>query len=372
MSITLSTTEQVLAINMMNTIGVRLVGWYDNVNGNNADVHVKLQACSQGTSYVGTNKNYNLIVGSSGTGTISFADTLPQDTWVDVASLAQTYSGGSQVSTSGTIWTYVYGSTSVETSDVYLPTFITPPADLTVTVDSINKQSISAEVTITNWGGGCDAASRYKELKVSRNSNMTNAKYVREYGDLLTSDLTVDNEASGDSTWQLLNNGRYYYQAIATNGTSTSSTSPVEFITKLQPIIPGTAYVSSTKATIEYMSLIDGGAFPKQLECSVDGGQTWSIVATPPSDQVVNSQFTLSGLTPNTSYTVKLKTVAGAQSETIEIEFTTTGEAAESGLYGSDNDEAHKITEYYVSVNNAAARAIKIYGSVGGKTKRIY
>ena len=372
MSITLTTSPQVLATNLANTIGVRLVGWYSDVSGNSATVHMTLQANSQGTTYTGTNKTYSLILGSAATGTVSFASTLPQDTWVDVASLTQSYSGGARVSTSGTIWTYVFGSTSVETSDVFLPAFITPPSGLAVSVTDTGDQSITANVSLTSWGNAGDANTRFKEFSVSRSSDMANTKYGKVYGNDLSTSFTINNSSSGDSSWDLLNNGRYYYRAVASNGSASTSTNATEFITALTGATTTLAAVTGSTATFSYSLPVDGGAFQRNIECSLDNGSTWSIVATPTSGQAVESAFTISGLTKSTSYTAKIRTVAGTQSVVVDIPFTTTDQSDSFGLYGSDNNVAKKITKYYVPVNNVAASVVKIYGSEGGVAKRIY
>ena len=161
---TLTTSPQEVGRNTSVTVGARLLAWYSNASTTNALVHLKLQAISQGTAYVGTNKNYQLILGSTDTGTVTNpGDVYTQDTWVDVREITQTVNFNTTVSVAGKIWTYVYGDAWVTGNTVTMPSLYVAPTKPTISaipgVSSVivtygtTSFGVPTSGTVTLYGG---------------------------------------------------------------------------------------------------------------------------------------------------------------------------------------------------------------------------
>lgn len=370
---TLTTVPTEVGSNLSTTVGCRLLAWYTNSGTSGATAHLKLQAISQGITYTGTNKDYEMTLGTNATGTVAWADApLNADTWYDVAEITLWMGSGTTVSASGKVWTYVYGDAWITGVSLTMPVFATAPTGLAVTNLTPGTDSFTGTVSVTGWGGAGDATTRFRELQVwtyDPSGLRTPRRYKSVLGNDLSGSITVDNNSSGTLT--IAPNTRYTIGIYATNGTYNTGSQRVGNYVTLAPVATMSLdSVTDTTATIDYSVAADGGFYSKDLEYSLDGGSTWTTAATIVGSTATTGSFTITGLTEETAYTLKsrITTTAGSSNNT-DVTFTTEGGQR---FYGSVNGTTKRIIKLYGSVNGTTKEITKVYGSVNGSTKRIF
>lgn len=363
-----------VGVNLSTTVGSRILAWYTNSGPTGATAHLKLQAISQGLTYTGTNKDYQLVLGSVDTGTVQWSYApLNYDTWYDVAEITLWMGGGSTVNSWSKLWTYVYGDNWIRDVPLTMPVFATAPTGLSISNLQPSTDSFTATVSVTGWGGAGDATTRHRELQCwTYNSTTLTQPYRFEpvFGDTLSSTITVSNTSHGTGL-TIAPNTRYTIGIYANNGTyNTGSQRVGDYVTLALPATLSVSFVTDTTATIDYSIPADGGFYSKLLEYSLDGGTTWQSATTVSGSGAVTGSFTITGLAEDTAYTLKsrIKTTAGI-SNNADVTFTT---EAGQRLYGSVNGETKRITKLYGSVNGETKEITKLYGSVNGETKRIF
>lgn len=263
---------------------------------------------------------------------------------------------------------YLGGSGNVQ---ITLPTTATAPTGLAVSNAQKYQNSFAATVSVTGWGGAGDANSRYRELQVwtyNASSLVEPRKYQKATGNTMSSVITVDNN-SGYGTLTIVPNTMYTIGMFASNGTYNTSSQRVGDWTTLPPTpsLSNTS-VTTTSAGFSYSVPNQGGKYNMAVKYQIDGGSKVSVTTLSGSG-TKSGNFTVSGLTPNTSHTivVSLTTDIG-EVVSNTVSFTT---LPNFKLYGSVNNKTKKITKMYCSVNGKTKLVKKLYGSVGGKTKRI-
>ena len=370
---TLTTTPTEVGSNLSVTVGCRILAWYSGANTTGATAHLKLQARSQGVTYTGTNKDYELNLGDVRTGTVSWPDSpLNADTWYDVAEITKWMGSGTTAECSGKVWTYIYGDAWITGVYVTMPTFATAPTGLAAANLTPGTDGFTATVSVTGWGGAGDATTRYRELQVwtyNASSFSEPRRYQAVYGNDLSGSITADNNSSGSLT--ITPNTRYTIGLYATNGTYNTGSQRVGNYATLAPAYTASVdSVTATSATISWSTQADGGFYAKTLEYSIDGGTTWQTATTVVSGDAATGTFVITNLTPEISYTVNTRVTTSAGSTTgSDVSFATD---ADVKLYGSVNGATKRITKLYGSVNGTTKRITKLYGSVNGETKRIF
>lgn len=365
---TLTTSPQEIVNNTSNTIATRLFAWYSDQSGNDATVHLKLQACSQGIQYTGTNKTYAMTCGSTDTGAVSWSYApLNANQWYDVAEITYRASGGSQIHCRGSVWSYVYGDSVCETWDVYLPQFYTPPTGLGINNIVPGSESFTANVYISGWGQNSGGA-KYRELQVWTTGMLEPRRYQAASGDSLSGNITTNNSSSGSLT--ICGNTEYALGAYADNGNvNTGSQYMGNYVTLAYAPTLSVDAVGDKSVTIAYSTQSDGGKYTKNIQYSLDNGTTWTTGATVSSGSATTDIFTISGLNDDTSYTLKCRvsTTAGVSNGT-DVAFKT---LASCKMYGSVSGKTKQIKKLYCSVSGKTKQVKKLYASVAGKTKRI-
>lgn len=372
---TLTTSPQEVGRNTSSTIGARLLAWYTNAGSSNAVVHLKLQAISQGTTYVGTNKDYELTLDSTATGTISWPDTIPQDTWIDVREITQTIAYGRTVNVTGKVWSYVYGDVWVSGNTVTLNSPYVAPTKPTVSAVADSATQISITYGTTSFG-----------------NPSTGTVYL--YGGTSAAPTTqiTSKTTTGNSTYTytgLSPNTTYYFRARANNGqlnssysTEVSATTPsaralygsvsgqTKAITKLYgPVEKMTDFTPSTTDSYGLIQSFDKQTFLSKMESdhpdlllkpTVAGGSLRLICAS------------LGG-----TYAYQLALRDSAQQIITFLTYNT----ANTELYGftltpASSTTAGKIAYILFASQvygaNGTKEITKLYGSVGGVTKRIF
>lgn len=371
---TLTTSAQEVGRNTGPTVGARLLAWYSNQSGNSAVVHLKLQAISQGLTYTGTNKDYELYLDQTGTGVVSWPYApLPADTWVDVREITQSVGGGSTVNVSGKVWTYLYDDAWISGNTVTLPTFSTPPTGLAISNLTPGVESFNADVSVTSWGTNVGTL-KYLELQCWTKGMNQPRRYQTNTTGILSTNITVDNDGAYTQAYGPLiitGNTEYTIGAYATNGNAnTGSVNMGDAVTLAYPANLSDIILTDTSVEIDYAIRSDGGKYAKTYEYSLDGGDTWETFATVSTGSATSGSFTLTDLEPGVDYTIKhrVTTTAGVSAGT-DLTFAI---PLKNKFYGSVGGEATRVNKVYGSVNGETKEIKKLYMSVGGFTKRIY
>lgn len=367
---TLTTSPQVIGKNEGGTIRTYLYGWYDGQSGNNCTVHTRLTVVNTGATYTGTNKSYAIRLGSydSGVQSWSYQPLNPNQEYT-VAEASQGYSGGAQISANALFWSYVYGSADIAslTTNWYVPTFVSPPTGLTVSVNEAYTNGAKLNVSISSYGNPSTASGRYIEGAILSTNSYGNP-YKRTVATAVTSSaVTITNDSSTGGNLTIQPNTQYYYGGYADNTQAHVNTITGQFVTLAEAATVTLNSVTGRTATFNYSVGADGGQYDRKLEYSLDG-VTWTTAATITTGSAETGTFTITGLDGNTSYTLKsrIKTTAGISNDT-DVSFTTL-----HLLYGSVGDTAKGINKLYGSVGGQTKEITKLYGSVGGVTKRIF
>ena len=370
---TLTTSAQEVGRNTTPTVGARLLAWYTNASGNSAMVHLKLQAISQGLTYTGTNKDYELYLDNTGTGVVSWSYApLPADTWVDVAEITQYVTGGSTVWVSGKVWTYLYDDAWIQGNTVTMPTLSTAATGLAISDLTAGTESFTATVSITGWGTN-PGTSRYLELQCRSNGITSPGRYKTHVGNELSATITVDNNGSYWSTGPITitGNTEYTIGAYATNGNAnTGAVNMGKAVTLAYPAYLQPAITSDTTATVYYSTRADGGKYSKTYEYSIDNGTTWTTFATVADGSASSGSFNITGLEPGVYGVIKhrVTTTAGTTNGTDALVCV----PIKNKFYGSVNGEAARIGKMYGSVNGLTKKVDIIYASDDGGAVRIY
>ena len=372
---TLTPTPTQVAINTVNTMAVRLYAWYTE-SGGTYTAHLRLDAMCQGMAYTGTNKNYRLIFQNADTGTVSWPDSLNADTWYTISELTQTMTPGDTYYGRGIVWTYQFGETyapgpsSVDNVALTMPG--SSPTGLALSDIIPGTDGFTGTVSVTGWGTGGTTAGRHKELSVCTSNTPDQRKKVKVYEDTLSTTITVDNTATlyDGAIFTITPNTTYYLTMWASNGASgTGNSSFTQVVTKAGAPTVSLDSVTDTTAIINYSTTADGGVYTKTIEYSLDGA-TWTTGATITGGSASSGSFTITGLTPQTAYSVQTRTRTTAGS----IAGPTLSVTTESDvkLYGSVGGQTKQIRKLYGSVNGQTKEIKKLYGSVSGQTRLIY
>lgn len=121
---------------------------------------------------------------------------------------------------------------------------------------------------------------------------------------------------TGNTTFthnNLTPNTRYYYKCSANNSVLTgTSSSDVAVVTRPAG---GTASISSyntTSITVAYTVNADGGFYDKTLQYTINGGTSYTAAATISGASASSGTFTISGLTPGTTYNIGIRVATTA------------------------------------------------------------
>lgn len=326
----------------------------DTVTLTNLNIHLEPSQQSWGTS------PWSFTVGNSTTSTTISAPP------TDVALNSYSFSVSPSQTSASVSWQSPENSGSFTVS---FPARVTPPTGLALSNVIRGVRSFSAQVSVTGWGGAGSSSTRYREFQVWTLGFVEPRRYQAVYGDSLSSRITVDNTSTG-GTLVLEPNTRYTLGAYATNGTyNTGSQNFGEYTTLPEAATLSFVSTDGETATFSYETQADGGGYDKNIEYSIDGGNTWITAVTLTGGSAQSGEFTVTGLQPGTSYTLITRTRTQAGSTTgEEIEFV----ASVLSGYGSVGNIARKIYRAYGSVNGRTKTITGGYRSVGGLTKKMF
>lgn len=206
----------------------------------------------------------------------------------------------------------------------------------------------SSTVGVLSIGTGNDWESLY-----------TNPTYQKDFGGGTTGTLSVLFE-------NVTSNKKFNANAAIIGGGLAEISGIVD--STLPAPAPTVTFLSQTptSATFAYSTPADGGYYAKNIQYSLDNGSTWNTGATVTSGSASTGEFTISNLTPDTNYTMKVRTQTTAgETEGESVSFYVEGEKPPKKFFGSVNGHAEQLNTLYGSSNNEARILDKLYGSAG-------
>lgn len=189
------------------------------------------------------------------------------------------------------------------------------------------------------------------------------------YGGTSSSPTTqlTSKTSTGTSSYthsSLTANKRYYYRARAYNGKVYSDYSTeVSVYTKAAAPTISVSGVTAKTVTIAYSTSADGGAYYKYIDYSLDG-TNWTQGAAITTSSATSGTFTITGLAPDTSYTIRTKIRTTAAGDTSGPTVTASTKPA---LYGSVSGQAKLVEKFYGSANALGNPPLK-----GNTTQQTY
>lgn len=152
------------------------------------------------------------------------------------------------------------------------------------------------------------------------------------------------------------------------NGTASNEiTYNLAFDPSLPPA-PDMTFNSATKNTIKMNYSAGTNGLSVSVQYKPDSG-SWTTIQTSSSD--MSGTFTISGLIPNSSHSIAIRSHTGSGDVSGPTRTASTTDTP-AKLYGSVGGTRKRIKELYCSVNGARKRVKKVYGSVNGQRKLIY
>lgn len=365
--VTLTTSPQVIGEHT-GTQHTRLYAWYDGQSGNSCTVHFKLTVVYEGITYTGTNKQRCLRYDGYDSGTIAYGDApLNANQEYKVMEGSRSYNGGSTVNASALYWSYVYGSSDIGNSQATVPNFA--PTGLGIDTITRGIESFTARVYLSGWGRNSGTGQKYRELQVWTKGMSEPRRYQPQFGNDLSGTITCGNSSSGSLT--IRGNMMYTLGAYASNGdVSTGSQNMGDYTTRAYAPTLSVNTLGENSVVIAYSTPADGGKYAKSVQYSLDGGSTWTTGATVNTGSASSGTFTISGLTDDTSYTLKCRVSTSAgETNGSDVIFRT---LESHKLYGSVGGVTKKAKKLYGSVNGQSKEIKKLYASINGQTKRIF
>ncbi len=188
--------------------------------------------------------------------------------------------------------------------------------------------------------------------------NTPNTGTVYLYGGTASSPTTqlTTKTTTGNSDYShssLNANTRYYYRARAKNtGGWSSYSSEVSAVTRPPVTTFSISSFTDKTITVAYSCPADGGALNKQLQYSLNNQSSWDTGATVTTGSASTGTFTITGLTPDTTYTIYTKVYVGGTPSSVTCNTLTQKTAPSRKMYGSVSGKTKAIA--------------KLYGSTGG------
>ena len=236
-------------------------------------------------------------------------------------------------------------------ADVYFPEEYSAPTGLNVSIAEVYTDGAKFNVSVSSYGNPSSVSGRYIEAAILAQNSYGSYYRYKTAANTSSSQITVTNTSYTNGNLTINPNTQYYYGAYATNTQKSANKVQAQFVTKAPAPTVTLSSVSPVSATFAYSTVSDGGYYAKDLEYSIDGGNTWSTAVSTITGTASSGTFTVYGLMSGSPYALKtrIKTTAGTTLGT-DIAFVTEAIPATVHLYGSVNDETEEITKLYGSI----------------------
>ena len=254
---------------------------------------------------------------------------------------------------------------------VSIPAQYTPPTGLSVSITEKYTNGAKFSVSVSSYGNPSSASGRYIEAGILGQNTYGNSYRYATASNTSSASITVTNSSStGSPALSIQPNKEYYYGAYASNTQRNTSKVQGTFVTLAEAPTLTINTLGETDVVISYATTADGNKYTKNVQYSLDGGATWVTGATVSTGSASTGTFAISGLTDDTNYTLKCRvnTTSGNTNGT-DITFRT---LPSFKLYGSVGGQTKKVTKLYGSVGGQTKEIKKLYASVGGVTKRVF
>ena len=281
------------------------VGTYNRIrikcdySGTSATLTIQFRRTS---SYTGTWADTQATLtfnGQSKGAAYSYSGTVGTS-WVDLRSAISGYT----ISINGGTYNWTFnnpGSSSVLgcSGSITIPSQAVAP-----TTPTVSASTASATSNSVTWG------------TTSMGTPSSGTVYL--YGGTSASPTTqlTTKTTTGNSTYthsSLASNTKYYYRSRANNGQWSSYSSDATAVTRAAAPTVSINSVAATSVKINYSTAADGNAYSKSIQYSLDG-TNWSTGVTVSTGSASSGSYNITGLTGNTSYTIRTRvnTTAGA------------------------------------------------------------
>lgn len=236
-------------------------------------------------------------------------------------------------------------------ADVYFPEEYSAPTGLSVSLVETYTDGAKFNVSVSSYGNPSSASGRYIEAAILAQNSYGSYYRYKTASNTTSIQITVTNSSYTNGNLAINPNTRYYYGAYATNTQKSVDKVQAQFVTKAPAPTVTLSSVSPVSATFAYSTVADGGYYAKDIEYSVDGGNTWVTAVSGITGGASSGTFTVSGFMSGSPHTLKtrIKTTAGTTLGA-DVAFVTEAIPATVHLYGSVNGETEEITKLYGSV----------------------
>lgn len=242
------------------------------------------------------------------------------------------------------------------------------PSGLKVSLIETYPDGAKFNASIDTYGYPNYHSDRYIEADILSENDFGSLGRKGKAEGVLQADITVTNNPPSYGELTVQPNTQYYYGMYATNtpgDTAAHAWTVAQDRIVTTPYAPTVTLTDSTynSATFSYSTQADGGFYPKTLQYSLDNGSTWNTYATVSSGSATSGSFTISGLSPNTTYTVKTRvsTTAGITNGQ-DVIVTTIGSNVPIVSITSKTNNSIEITYKETSFNSPSGRKLELYG----------
>lgn len=253
---------------------------------------------------------------------------------------------------------YLSGSGNVQ---ITLPQAYSDPSGLNVSVNSVGTNSANLHVTLSSYGDPSSASGRYIEGAVL-NQNSYGATYRYATASNTTSaDINVTN--SGGGTLNIQPNTQYYYGAYATNTQRAINTVKGTLVTLPPALSAKSATTTGTNSIrVNYTTTADGGKYAKNIQYNIGNG--WVTGATVSAAAATSGNFTISGLSTGTSYTINLRVNTSAGSTGSGSVSATTYKIPANATVSATNSSStsNSVTYGVTTFNTGPNPGVYLYG----------
>lgn len=364
----------------MSTIysGEVAVGTYNRIrikcdySGTSATLTIQFRRTQAYTSTWASDYATLTFNGQSKNANYSYSGTVGTS-WIDLKSI----SGYTISSAGGTFnWSFVDNAVLGCSGTITIPAQGSAPSagyinDLAVSYNGTELEFSSTSVGV-NDGGLALNLNRFEICQVPLTQSGIPAR-IKPFTNGQPITLKQSDSTAHDGGITIVGNHLYYSGLAARNSAGLYYYNGPSIVTPCVPATVALDAVTDTSVTIVYSTAADGGYYDKTIQYSLDNGATWITAVVITGGTAKSGTFTITGLTPSTSYTLntRMYTIAGTTNNA-GLTFTTSVANPQTRLYGSVNGRAKRAGLLYGSVNGQSAFIVKVYGSDNGLTKRIY
>lgn len=255
-----------------------------------------------------------------------------------------------------------YGSTTMSVSGNVTTDSIaassSPPTGLAVSVDTIRDTSVDLDISASTAGNPSGMGS-FQLFGALLGQSTYGSQYRYAYVDgVLSGTVTVGNNCSGDSSFEILGNTQYHYGVFATNSKATANSVPGTLVT-LPAYIKDVVYQDQGGGYTLFSVVHDNEGSAQTVYTEYSYNQTsWTAV---------QDVFRLAINKPTTMYFRRTNNVGSTPVFSLLVIPAQYGR-----LYGSVNGVAKEVNHLYGSVNGQSKKIRKLYASVNGRSKLIF